>query len=79
MGHSLPLSKQKAGREYLIQDITGDPFRVARLHELGFIRGGIILFKSKIIFGEPYIVEVCGSQIALRKSEADCLQVSYES
>lgn len=79
MGHSLPLSKQKSGREYLIEDITGDPFRVARLHELGFIRGGIILFKSKIIFGEPFIVEVCGSQIALRKSEADCLQVSDES
>jgi Fe2+ transport system protein FeoA len=78
MVHSLPLSQQKAGRKYRIQDIQGDPFRVARLHELGFIRGEIVLFKSKIIFGEPFIVEVCGSQIALRKSEADCLQVSDE-
>ena len=71
-----PLSKQKAGFAYVIQDIIGDPFRVGRLHELGFIRGETVLFKSKIIFGEPFIVEVRGSQIALRKSEAECIQVS---
>ncbi len=76
MSEVKPLSDQKVGFEYTILEIRGDAFCVSRLGELGFIRGEKILFKSKIIFGEPLIVEVRGTQIALRKSEANCLLVS---
>ena len=70
------LAQQKAGFEYTITSLEGDAFCVSRLQELGFIRGEKVLFKSKIIFGEPYIVEVRGTQIALRKSEAECIRVA---
>ncbi len=72
---SKALSEQKFGFEYKITDLRGDAFIISRLQELGFIRGERILFKTKIIFGEPLIVEVRGTQIALRKSEADCIYV----
>lgn len=69
------LAQQKAGYEYTILSLEGDDFCISRLQELGFIRGEKVLFKSKIIFGEPFIVEVRGTQIALRKSEAECIKV----
>jgi len=76
MPEFLPLSKQKSGKEYTIGDIVGDPFCASRLQELGFVKGEKLFFKSRIIFGEPLIVEVRGTQIALRQSEADCIHVS---
>lgn len=69
------LDLQKVGFEYTILDLRGEAFSVSRLQELGFIKGERVLLKSKIIFGEPYIVEVRGTQIALRKSEAGCIFV----
>ena len=72
---SQSLVLQKVGFEYTILDLRGDAFSVSRLQELGFIKGERVLLKSKIIFGEPFIVEVRGTQIALRKSEANCIFV----
>ena len=70
------LAEKKPGFEYTIASIEGEPFRVSRLQELGFIRGQKLLYKSKVIFGEPLIVEVRGTQIALRKVEAECIRIS---
>lgn len=73
------LSQQKIGFEYTIVQLKGDDFVKSRLQELGFIRGEEVFFKSKIIFGEPLIVEVRGCQIALRLLEADCILVEMKA
>ena len=72
---SQSLAKQEIGFEYKILKLQGDDFFVSRLQELGFIKGERLIYKTKIIFGEPLIVEVRGTQIALRESEAECILV----
>ena len=69
------LALQKVGFEYTILYLRGESLSVSRLQELGFIKGERVLLKHKIVFGEPFIVEVRGTQIALRKSEAGCIFV----
>ena len=72
----MSLESQKVGFEGRIKEISGDATVVERLYEMGFVPGEEIQLLSKILFGEPYVVEVRGSSIALRKSEARCIEVA---
>lgn len=58
-----------------VVSLQGDPIVVARLRELGFIRGEIVTIAGRAPFGEPILVEIRGATVALRKSEAACVQV----
>lgn len=57
----------------VIQDLQGDPILLARLRELGFIRGEEVLIVGRAPFGEPVLVEIRGATVALRKQEAKCV------
>ncbi len=63
------------GSECEISSVVGDPVVVARLMELGFIQGEKVQLAGRAPFGEPLIIEIRGSTIALRKSEASCVQL----
>lgn len=56
-----------------IRDLQGDPIFLARLRELGFIRGEKVRVQGRAPFGEPIIVEIRGATVALRKQEAACV------
>lgn len=58
-----------------IKDLAGDPVLVARLREMGFIRGEEIELRGKAPFGEPLLVEIRGAVIALRLKEASCVRI----
>lgn len=61
--------------EGTIRELQGEELLTSRLQELGFIRGERIKLRGKAPFGEPLLVEVRGSTIALRKREAQCIQL----
>ena len=58
-----------------ISDLAGEDLLVSRLQELGFIRGEQVVVRGRAPFGEPLLVEVRGTTIALRKREAQCIQL----
>ena len=59
--------------------ITGfrgsDPFFV-RLCEMGFSKGERVLCVCRSVFGSPILFSVMGSSIAVRKSDAEKIEVS---
>jgi ferrous iron transport protein A len=61
--------------ERVIKKLEGDEILVARLRELGFIRGESVLVVGRAPFGEPILVEIHGATIALRKEEAKCVHL----
>ena len=58
-----------------IREISGDEIVVARLREIGFVRGEEVVVTGHAPFGEPILVEVRGAIVALRKEEAECVKV----
>ncbi len=62
---------------YLISAILEcDDAIKSRFFQLGFIPGNKILLKRKApLFGDPLLVEIDDSQIALTKSEANLIQI----
>jgi Fe2+ transport system protein FeoA len=62
---------------YLISSISEcDEAIKSRFFQLGFIPGREILLKRKApFFGDPLLVEIDDSQIALTKSEANLIQI----
>ncbi len=69
------LAKTKAGFHGPIKSISGHKDVTERLTELGFIPGRQIRFISKSFFGEPFLIEVGATKVALRKSEAECIEL----
>lgn len=61
--------------EGTISNLVGEDLLVSRLQELGFIRGEQVKIRGRAPFGEPLLVEVRGTTIALRKREAQCIQI----
>lgn len=58
-----------------ILDLSGDPVVLARLRELGFMRGESVMVKGRMPFGDPIIVEIRGMTVALRREEAACVRL----
>jgi ferrous iron transport protein A len=59
-----------------VTGLKGDEVLLARLRELGFIVGEpLVIEGTAAIFGEPILIEIRGSTVALRKSEAECVLV----
>ena len=55
--------------------LVGDEEYTTRLRELGFIRGEKVVLRGIAPFGEPLMIEVRGTVVALRKKEAQCIQI----
>lgn len=58
-----------------IKDLAGDEVLVSRLMELGIVRGETIVLRGQAPFGDPYVVEVNGLVVALRKEEVLCIHL----
>lgn len=69
------LNEAQVNFQGTISDLTGEELLVSRLQELGFIRGEQVVVRGRAPFGEPLLVEVRGTTIALRKREAQCIQL----
>lgn len=72
---SVKLTELPLQAESPIQALEGDPVLVSRLRELGFIRGELVRVVGRAPFGEPWLVELRGALVALRKQEAECVRV----
>lgn len=57
----------------VVTGLEGDGVLLTRLRELGFIVGAQVTVAGRALFGEPIMVEVRGSTVALRKAEAACV------
>ena len=66
----------KTGDEFIISELKGDVAVVERLRELGFTTGESFRVVQKSPFGEPIILQVRGTTVALRKSELACIVIS---
>lgn len=64
-------------QSYLILSISQcDEAIKSRFFQLGFIPGRQIILKRKApLFGDPLLIEVDDSQIALTKAEANLIQI----
>ncbi|MBK8204285.1 MAG: ferrous iron transport protein A [Bdellovibrionales bacterium] len=58
-----------------IKHLAGDEVLVSRLMELGIVRGETIVLRGQAPFGDPYLVEVKGLVVALRKEEVLCIHL----
>ena len=77
MSSTLPftLSKQPSGFEAKIKSLSGPKHIIERLLEFGFVEGQTFKIISKMPFGDPYVVSIKNSTVALRKEELECIQV----
>ncbi len=67
------LADKKNGFLGTVARLVGDKVLVERLAELGIIPGSEVSITGLIAFGDPLLVEVRETRIALRKSEAYCV------
>ena len=58
-----------------ISAVEGDPNISMRLRELGFRPGVKIQILGRAPFGGPFVVQIHSNVLALRRNEAECLQV----
>ncbi|MBE8222295.1 MAG: ferrous iron transport protein A [Bdellovibrionales bacterium] len=70
MAYFLELNKN-----FVISSVSGDENIKTRLIELGFISGHSFKIIEQLSFGDPFIVEVQGTTVALRKKELECIQI----
>jgi ferrous iron transport protein A len=69
------LANAPLNTDFVIGDLIGDAVFVARLREIGFIRGETVRVSGRAPFGDPLLIEIRGAMIALRIKEAGCVQV----
>lgn len=70
------LSDAPVGYSGTIIALRGESRVVERLAELGFAPGHAIQVVGVVCFGEPVLVEVKGGHLALRRSEASCVEIA---
>jgi len=74
----LSLSQLKSNSSGVITKVLGEPELRQRLASFGFIRGAEVVVSHSAILGGPRSYLVRGSQISLRKNEADQITVKTE-
>lgn len=74
----IPLSQLKRNGSGKIVTVQGEAELRQRLASLGFIRGAEVVVGHSAILGGPRSYLVRGSQISLRKSEAELITVITE-
>ena len=69
------LSSLSAGTEGRIEAIRGEGALVERIRELGFVEGEKVSVAQTLWGGGSHIVYIQNASVALRKDEADCIEV----
>ena len=70
------LTEVKHGATYRIIDLSRvNTIVQKRLIDLGVIEGVEICSKYAMPFGGPYMLEVCGQCLSLRKKDVNCIEV----
>lgn len=64
----------KIGENYTIDSLQGEDVVVERLRELGCIPGEQFTVLHRAPFGEPIVIKVSETSVALRKLELKCIQ-----
>lgn len=65
------LSDLKPGTQGIINNLSKiDPLTRRRLLDFGVIEGEHVRVKSAMPFGGPYILEICGQYISIRRNDA---------
>jgi Fe2+ transport system protein FeoA len=72
---TIRLSDCKPGQSGIIQKIHGQGPNIQRLLELGFIEGKRVSLIRFAPFGDPMNIEFEGMRLALRRSEAEHLEI----
>lgn len=73
---NMTLLDLKLGQSAYIKDVKSDIETLCReLQELGFTPGTEVSLVSKGLFGNPLAFKVRGTVFALRKYEADAIQI----
>ena len=65
----------KVGTQHIIETLEGNPVIVERLRELGFSSGEVVSVIHKAPFGDPVVVQIRDTSIALRKLELQCIRI----
>lgn len=63
------------GESAVVRGIAGHPDLRCRLQEMGFTPGCQVRLVAKAAFGGPMAFQVRGSLVALRRSDAACVEV----
>ena len=72
----LPLGHLGKGQKGMILRLDPDFFGTPRLMEMGFVEGSLVEIVHEAPYGrDPIAVRVRGSLIALRRQEANCVEV----
>ena len=71
------LSEAKVSEWYRIEAVQGPETGCQRLLDLGFTPGEDVAIVRSTPLGDPLVVVVRGTQLALRKREASWIQVSH--
>jgi Fe2+ transport system protein FeoA len=74
---SLTLSQLKPGARARITHLDSNSSLSDRLSAMGFHVGGSVSVLHSALMNDPRTYQVCGSQVSLRKSEADLVEVSF--
>jgi Fe2+ transport system protein FeoA len=74
---SLTLTNLPIGRDARVTAVNGTGRVTRRLLEMGVIPGVAVEVIKTAPFGDPIEIRVRGYSLAMRRSEADAIEVSY--
>lgn len=69
------LTSLPSGGSAVVREVGGHPDLRCRLQEMGFTPGCPVRLVAKAAFGGPMAFQVRGTLVALRKSDAACVEV----
>ncbi len=73
------LAKLKIGVEAKVTKILGDSAISRRLMEMGIVPGVLVKIIKTAPFGDPIQIKIRGYDLAMRRSEAETIEVSVLS
>ena len=75
--NSMTLTELPVGRDARVTSVRGSGRVTRRLMEMGVIPGVRVTVVKSAPFGDPIEIRVRGYSLAMRKSEADAIEVSF--
>lgn len=69
----------KPGQTALIDSVLGNDKLVKRLQALGCVEGSRITMKYSAPFGDPLVIDLKGTTLALRKKDAKNISITLNS
>ena len=71
----MKLSELDNGKSALIREVKGNDDLSRQIKEMGFVPGSTVRVHSRGPFGSPIVVELRGATIAMRKNEAERVEL----